>query len=373
MQVQIKRIDEYNLQAIGVFLEESAIANRIPERLANCHTILIKPNLLGPFPPERAVTTHPLVVEAMVIYLKKLGKEIWIGDSPGGTVPWERVVKVTGLADVAERHGVPLLSLYEAGAGPTDAKGISLSRGLDKADAIVNLCKYKTHSLMLYTGAVKNLYGLVPGLLKAELHRRYPQPSDFRNVLTEIYKRMSPKIVWNVMDGILGMDGEGPSAGRPHHFGVMFACTSGASLDVVASRMMGFKLADLPYITDALCVDDISPEAVTTAPEWTGFHFKGVSTREVLIRQWAANRIPGVAFKVFRKLFDFEPRFTLSCRMCGVCRDGCPVKAITLTKGEKMPVIDRSKCIKCMCCHELCPFSAIVVHKRFLARLMLRS
>jgi uncharacterized protein (DUF362 family) len=371
MNLQIERVPDYDPQTVREAVFRMAEAYGLPQRLEACRTVLVKPNLLGPFPPEKAVTTHPVVVAAVVEYLQRLGKEVTIGDSPGGTVPWERVIATTGMKDVAGRYRVSLVNLAEGGA-PSEA-GISLSRIASDADAVVNLAKYKTHSLMLYTGAVKNLYGLVPGLLKAELHRRYPSPEAFRHILAEIYRRIRPQIAWNLIDGILGMEGEGPSAGTPRKFGVLMSGDSGAGLDTIAARMMGFSLADLPYLAECLHDEGIDPRSITAPVEWRGFRFPRVAIREVKFRQWTANRIPKGIFKVFVKLFDFEPRFTPDCRMCGVCRDGCPVNAIRLIPGAKTPELDRKLCIKCMCCHELCPFSAVTVHKRWLARRMLRS
>lgn len=179
-KVQIRRIETYDLPqletAVADFLGH---ANRI--RIKRSKRVLLKPNLLGAFPPERAVTTHPVLLEALIRHFLELGKEVWIGDSPGGTADVEQVWQACGLKDLANRYPVKLVNLSTSGYRELKWNGIpvKISEVFWQCGIVINIGKYKTHGLVGFTGALKNLYGLVPGLIKTDYHSRYPNSVDF--------------------------------------------------------------------------------------------------------------------------------------------------------------------------------------------------
>jgi ferredoxin len=178
------------------------------------------------------------------------------------------------------------------------------------------------------------------------------------------------KLVINFVDGILGMEGEGPSAGVPRNFGVLFASESASALDCKASEMMGFKIESLPYIKYALDIDKVLPEEIQTEKKIPVFSNVQIKELSPVLKILAYS--PEFIRKGFRKLFYFYPAFTNDCKKCNVCVDSCPMDVMTLTKDMVTPEIDLSKCIKCMCCHELCPHNAVYVKKSFLAKYVLK-
>jgi len=240
-----------------------------------------------------------------------------------------------------------------------------------EVDSIINMCKYKTHSLMLFTGAVKNLYGVIPGLIKSEYHKKIPDPTDFAAMLTSLYNVVKPKISLNVMDGIFGMEGEGPSAGNPRNFGLVFISENAPSIDYVASKMMGFKSEEIPLIKYSLEADKVKSSEIKLEKRWRNFKFKNVKLGSVTLRNRIVSNTPKILTDIFAKLFYYYPDFNDKCRKCGLCVESCPVQAMELKKGDQHPKINLDKCIKCLCCQELCPYNAVYVKKSLLSKIIL--
>jgi uncharacterized protein (DUF362 family)/NAD-dependent dihydropyrimidine dehydrogenase PreA subunit len=345
---------------------------KIIEKLENKKTILLKPNMLGAHHPDKAVTTHPMVLEAVIKILQENGKEVIVGDSPGGTVKVSHVWQKCGFQDVCDRYNVRLIDFGKDGM--IKVHDVDQTFYFDKyifeCDAIINLAKMKTHSLMLYTGAVKNLYGAIPGLYKTELHKHLPSPNDFSQVLSSVYNIIKPKITLNIIDGIIGMDGEGPSAGKPYNYGVIIACEKASVADYIATRMMGLDIAQIKYLQQSLIDDELSIETIDVDKKWLNFTYPDVNLKVVQYRNRVLTRLPKFIKNIFKSLFLYYPAFLQTCNLCGVCQKSCPVFAIQIKK-EKMH-LDKKKCIRCMCCHELCPNSAIFLKKRMLAKLVFR-
>ncbi|MCD4829652.1 MAG: DUF362 domain-containing protein [Candidatus Cloacimonetes bacterium] len=372
MHIAIEKVEQYEAGAVRAFLERTL--RPAMEARPEARRVLVKPNLLGAFKPERAVTTHPVVVEQTVRLLLDMGREVVVGDSPGGTVPVSQVYAETGIEAVARECGVPLLDFKQEGIREVKVDGVDLwvTQALHDCDAVVNLCKYKTHTLMLYTGAVKNLYGLVPGMKKSLYHRDYQRPEDFMKVLLALYGLVRPKLVYSVLDGIVGMEGEGPSGGKARRFGVLMGSESASALDLIAARMLGFEMRHLGYITQALHDDGVLPSRVTVDEGWEGFRFDSVDTLSVRMRHMLAGNTPRFVRNAFTKLFDFYPEFAENCKKCGICVESCPVDALSLGAGDDRPQLNLNACIRCMCCHEMCPHNAVDVRKSWLAQRILR-
>ena len=371
-KVQIRRIDSYNPdlldEAVDGFLKSVRNA-----KLHRNKRVLLKPNTLGAYPPDKAVTTHPAVLEALIKYFLAKGKEVWIGDSPGGTTSVEQVWEVCGYTDLARRYPVKLVNLSTAGFRELKHGGISVkvSEVLWQCGIVINVAKYKTHSLMAYTGALKNLYGLVPGLVKTEYHRMYPDTKSFAELLLALFQEVRSKITYSFIDGIVGMDGYGPSAGKPRDFGLFFGSESISALDYVAARMMGFGIRDVPYLSGALHSEGVLPSRVSVPSSFRNQAPLKADITGVKLGKDFLRFVPPVAKKIFRKLYDQHPVITERCKRFGVCVRSCPVTAISYGQ-DGMPRIDREKCIKCMCCHELCPHSVVEIQKTLVARLVTR-
>ncbi|MBC7189818.1 DUF362 domain-containing protein, partial [Candidatus Aerophobetes bacterium] len=181
--------------------------------------VLLKVNLLSAHPPERAVTTHPALVKAVVRVVKDAGAKPFIGDSCGVAYRKEDAMMVwekTGIARVAREEKVEIVNFQKA-KKVKNPRGkppfLYIAKEAMEADAVFSLPKLKTHTLTLFTGAIKNMYGTVPGFWKKDLHARFPRPRDFAKVVVDLFSLVFPKL--SIMDGILGMEGKGPSAGSP--------------------------------------------------------------------------------------------------------------------------------------------------------------
>ncbi|NOY77369.1 MAG: DUF362 domain-containing protein [Calditrichaeota bacterium] len=331
--------------------------------------VLLKPNLLAAHPPEKAVTTHPAVVEAVARLVQEAGGQVWIGDSPSGSIRGiKRFWKVSGFLEVAERVGAELVS-FETGALSLKVKNgrrYFLSKWVEDADVVINLPKFKTHNLMLFTGAVKNMYGTLPGLQKGDFHRLAPHPADFAKILLDVYELTRPTL--SIMDGIIGMEGNGPAAGQSRKVGLIFASTDAVALDVVASFLMGYSPESLPTVREAR-------ERGTGATGWKAIETSVPDLESLRIpdfklpSNWKIRVIPKPILKALGRVLWTRPAADpKKCIGCSICVENCPVDAMRLV--NKIPVIDYKKCINCLCCDEICPENAMIQERSFLARIL---
>lgn len=369
--VQIRSIDTYDLPQIEQAISSWIGALKDP-KFSRSKRVLIKPNTLGAFPIERAVTTHPIVLEALIRYFLARKKEVWLGDSPGGTVSVQKVWDTCGLQDLADRYPIRLVNLSTHPFKEMNYNGVALkiSDALFQCGIVINVAKYKTHSLMAFTGALKNLYGLVPGMVKSEYHRLNPDTRSFADLLLAIYGIAKTKVSYNIIDGIMGMDGAGPSGGNPRNFGLLMGSDSIAALDTVASRMMGFTVKDVPYLWDALHSEGILPSQIRV-PQSFLHHKLDADIRAVKLSKEGLRYVPHFAAHAFKRVYYYYPEISERCVRCGICLRSCPVEAIAW-QADGFPLVDKDKCIKCMCCHELCPSQAVDIHKSLVAKMILR-
>lgn len=332
--------------------------------------VLLKPNLLSAKAPERAITTHPQVLEALIGLVRGAGGLPSVGDSPGGAIRGiERVWRNTGMLELSERTGVPLVN-FEAG-GTVPARGrlrtYHIARPVLDADVIISVPKMKTHILTLYTGCIKNMFGALPGFGKGRLHSLAPRPVAFARHVVDVYS-LAPATL-HIMDAVVAMEGDGPSGGRPRHVGAIFAGTDPVAVDSVASGMMGYRPGQVPVIRIAASLG----LGVSAAD---GIEIKGERPEAFDLRGFVRpktqifNFIPSLAVKALTPFVWVYPEmsFEWGCvgEACGLCVRSCPVGAIEMT--EQGPRVNRKTCVECLCCHEVCPEQAVRVRLSWLAR-----
>jgi uncharacterized protein (DUF362 family)/ferredoxin len=326
--------------------------------------VLLKPNLLAAAELEQAVTTHPAVVQAVAEQVQAAGGSVLIGDSPGGPLEvGPRVYRKSEMAEVAERSGATLLPFDKVTWKRLNGADYFIARPVFEADLVINLPKLKTHNLVLYTGAVKNLFGTIPGTRKREAHCQAVGVQDFSRVLVDVLELIRPGLT--LMDGILGQEGSGPGkGGTPHHYNCLVTSTDGVALDTVIAHAMGYRPAEVLHLTLAgargLGVAD--PEAVRIEGERGTLEFGRLRLPRAYFFLRAPSWVSALASRAIRMRPQLDPA---ECAGCGECAQICPPQAIT----EGHPArFDLEACIGCMCCAEICPQGAIKPKRNLLAR-----
>ncbi len=336
-------------------------------------TVLLKPNLLSDKAPERAVTTHPEVARAVIRWVRARGGRPVVADSACSAIMIEQVWDRTGFGALCAAEGVPLLNLEQAGSVPFRCGRVSYSvaKPVLEADLVINLPKLKTHMLTGLTNAVKNVYGTLPGFQKTLLHRQFLAPRAFSGFLAELYARVRPGLT--VCDAVVGMDGPGPSAGRPAPLGFLAASTDGVALDAALCRLLGLPLRAVPYLglleragVGTVAADRIDRQG--TLPEgWGRRRFRMPRTAYL-------NIVPAWLPRPLGRWMWIRPDFTEACVRCGRCLAACPMQALSLPDdGRSPPRLAASACIGCCCCHEVCPQRAVVMTQSLLLRLRKRG
>jgi uncharacterized protein (DUF362 family)/NAD-dependent dihydropyrimidine dehydrogenase PreA subunit len=336
--------------------------------------VLLKPNLLGGFPVERAVTTHPAVIRAVALLVREAGGEPWIGDSPGiGAL--DKVASRCGLEPVLAETGARLVDFSEAAEYPVPghrvAPQLTLTRVLREVDVIISLPKLKTHGHLVMTGALKNQYGLIPGSLKSQWHFRLRQPEWMAALILDIDRVARPALA--IMDAVVAMEGAGPSAGQPRQVGALLAGACLVAVDVVACRMIGLQPPQVPVLAAAT-----SQHYGTTDPrkievvgdDWRSLCVPDFAQVPHLADVQRLVPLPGFVLRWIRRLWTPRPRILPHCTQCGICAAGCPVKptAIHPARAGSGPQVEDHRCICCYCCHEFCPQHAIELRQSWLAR-----
>ncbi|MCD4708475.1 MAG: DUF362 domain-containing protein [Candidatus Sabulitectum sp.] len=325
-----------------------------PRGTSTGNRVLLKVNMLAAKHPARGITTHPAVVAAVSSLLRDRGCEVFIGDSPGGAVKGvERYWRNCGFNTAAEITGARLVSFEGSGSRRITVHDREYDIALpilEGYDCKINMCKFKTHMYTRMTNAVKNSFGIVPGLGKAMLHMRSPRPRDLAVNIVDLYEIADFSL--HISDGILCMDGRGPSTdGRRRHEGFLALSRNGVCLDMVLSQMAGLPWDQLDSNVEAFSRGLAKPFSEITVQGSHEFVDFDIPDRSYL------NYIPRWLGSVARLLMRTAPVSNDSCTGCGVCKRACPVDAIEIRSGRAK--MKKGTCIMCLCCHELCPENAV--------------
>lgn len=371
--VAVVRCKTYDVEAVKPALEEALNAVNGLDFVMPGMKIIIKPNLVSFKKPDAAATTHPALLEALVEMLLSRGADVTIGDSPGGphSLPLlNRVYAATGM-DRLEKLGAKLnRNMNEKTVDFPEGKvlkNFTYTEYLDEADAIIDFCKLKSHGMLGMSAAVKNLFGTIPGLKKPEVHYKFQNDAEFADMLVDLNEYFKPRLA--ICDAVVGMEGNGPTAGTPRQIGAIIASKSTYYADVVGAELIGMNIDGLPTLQAAyergfapassknlrvygdicaLTVDDFK------APPVRGLSFMRKGNVLHFISKAALEHKP-----------TLKKRF---CVGCGKCARICPAKAIEMK--NKKPHINREKCIRCFCCQEFCPRAAMVAHRPLAAKVL---
>ncbi|HEY3378792.1 MAG TPA: DUF362 domain-containing protein [Armatimonadota bacterium] len=330
--------------------------------------VLIKLNLLSACAPERAVTTHPALVKAVVQLVQELGGLPVIGDSPGGLntpTAYRAVLAETGMQAVIDETGCAVVNFDDEVVQINSAqarvfKQFTAVRAPLDADVVICLPKVKTHQFAYYTGAVKLLYGFLPGLTKAEYHLHAGRDiANFAELLLDIHDTLTPTLT--IMDAVVGMEGNGPTHGAPKQIGLLLASTSCTALDYVMCEIIGLPPMRVPTVRAARerGGGPGTLEEITVHGEpLDHVRLPDFQQAEALT---LAGGMPTWFADVSSWLFATRPIIDKrTCVHCGKCVKHCPPQAMTIKPGA-CPTIDDTPCLRCYCCQELCPVGAVRV------------
>ena len=373
-KVTIVKCEDYSEESVKKAFDELIESIGGIEWVKENMKIAIKTNLVTFLKPEAAATTHPRVLCELVRRLVEKGADVVVGDSPGGlynSVYVNKVYNVAGMKEIEKVGGRLNQNFKELSKNFDDGKvlkEIPYTAYLDDADVIINFCKLKTHGMMGMSAAVKNMFGIIPGTIKPEFHFRYPKYEDFANMLIDLNECFKPKLY--IVDAVIGMEGNGPTAGTPRQIGAMLASENPYDLDLMCAKIIGLEAKDVPTLEEAYkrglsaknyqeveCNKDINEFIINDykiLPSHGTLSFADTS------KLWG---------KFVRKVLRSVPKVKKNeCIGCGKCKEVCPMKTIDIK--NKKAIINKKNCITCFCCQEFCPKGAIKVHRPMIAKIL---
>jgi len=368
--VSLQKIDDYSIGDFSSKMDE-LISPIFDLSSLGRKRVLLKPNLLIPEPPEKAVTTHPIIVEYFIRKLKNIGAEVVVGDSPA-IHSARNVAKKCGILMVCEKYGVPLVNFDEEEEFSIREKihqnRVYLTNEIKKADFIINLARVKTHGQMTLTLAVKNLFGCVVGIKKARWHIEAGKNHDkFAKIILSISRIVNGDL--HILDGIVGMEGNGPRNGTPKKMGFIAASKNPYALDLTIAKILGYSIKEVPTIRNAV-------KLKFPGSTWEELEFPLLVPEDIIIENFKRARpqhlgfgIPPFLKNLLEKHLTPHPEVVEDrCKNCKLCLEIC--QSDTIAELENSVKIELKGCIHCFCCQEVCPHAAIVVKEPLLLKLI---
>ena len=378
----LEKCQEYNFSDVYASLKK--LVSLVPPPDVKGKTVLLKPNILSPKKPEFAICTHPVVVGAAVKIFVELGAaKVIVGESPA-VASSISAARATGMLEQVENNGGEWVEFntsvqVQCPEGQI-VKVLDFAEPFTRADIVVSISKLKTHQFMSYTGAMKNLFGLIVGLTKAKTHYRFSDKKDFSAYLTDL--NIAANAQYAIMDAIVGMEGQGgPGNGDPVKLGFLAASDNILALDWVCSSIVGYNPYQIPNLKCALergrwlkSPDDIQTVGCTPK-ELKPASFKIVKDASAAVT--LQKMLPSFLNKMATLVFVKTPHFNKKkCIRCGRCLEICPAQILRFYTDKKtvataetpnaqkfVAISDKSKCLHCFCCHEICPVEAIKLRK----------
>ena len=330
--------------------------------------VLLKVNMVDAVNQDLAVTTHPEIVRAMIKLVRECGAVPFVGDSPG-LASTRKAAEKCGILAVCQELNVELLDFAEGieiklphGLA---VKKLFVAKAAANFEKIISLAKMKTHTFMGTTGAAKNMFGIIPGTNKAKWHFNMQNQDQFAALLMDICHYKRP--LFSIIDGIVGMEGNGPRNGQPKFAGMLLGGKNPYAVDAIMTEKMGFANAVNPLYELAQCRGLVCPVSEITVVG--SAHAFRCEFKPAKSYKSAGEAYPPWLVSILRRVLTARPAIKyLKCLGCGECEKICPAAAITII--DRAAIIDKRKCIRCFCCQEFCPHDAVRVKQGVLARLI---
>lgn len=371
MKREIKFTDKAYLFSCKTYCQDevSSVLNNLLDKICadNKFTdfhgkkVVLKPNLLAKRTPDMGITTQPSFVIAASEYFSQKGAKVIIADSPGGMYHPTLLKSLYKICRMDEATSAELNLNVESETVKWEDKEFSIIKPLVEADIVVNLARMKTHTLCDMTAAVKNLFGSIPGLIKAEYHAKYSDKKVFSEMLVDLCLANAPQI--NIIDGVIGMEGDGPANGSPIKTGVIIGSANPFAADCLCAKLMGFDEDEVDTVRISrergLCpkVEDINVEGEDVFSHQFKFKRPKASKTSIGLIRVLPNFLKRMLIKKVPHPFIIREK----CIGCGECARCCPVETITMAEGKAS--VNYEKCIKCFCCQELCPQKAVGIKR----------
>ena len=372
-RVCITKQKDYSEQEVFKVIDSQFQKLGVYDQLKPGMKVLLKPNLLMESKPGSVIITHPAVTLAAAMCVKKAGAQIIIAESSGGPyIParMKRLFSVCGYTEIAEKTGAQLYTDCESREVKLPkaklCRSTSVVEPFLSADYIINICKLKTHGMMGMSGAVKNMFGAVPGLMKPELHCRFPEKPDFAAMIVDLCEFLKPNL--NIMDAVEAMEGNGPTSGEMRFVGAILSAYNPYALDLAGSQIISAVQKDLPILCES-----IERGFIDSKPSC--LEIIGDSLDELCVKDYKPaksasadfiSKAPQFLRPVLGRLARPTPKVNAKrCIGCGKCAESCPQHIIeikTEIKSKKAEIMPKD-CIRCFCCHEMCPVKAIDVKR----------
>jgi len=363
-KIAVRKCNEYDLDQIYDLIADIYIKTDGPD--VSGKKVLVKPNILTDDDPAKCISTHPVVVEAMIRFLQSNGATVLVGDSPAVHTQRFKGEK-SGIYDVCQATGAKWVDFMADPIEKTLRKGkIRVASIADEVDLIISLPKFKNHELVYFTGAIKNTLGLVPGFSKGKQHALHQDRTKFAEFLVDLNEAVTPD--YFLMDGIMGMEGPGPGRGFPVEIGLLLGSTNPLILDITASRIAGYEPLVIPTNRVALFRKtwlESENDIIYDGPEINSIIKKSfirvpISTTNNIAFKFLMKRIKFLKKLERRPVFIHE-----NCTGCQKCVSICPVQAILPQQSKKTVIqLTDSKCIRCFCCAEVCTDNAVEIRRK---------
>jgi len=375
-KVALVRCESYEYDSVKRSIERGvSLIGGLSLFVQKGENILLKPNILVGDAPEKCVTTNPAVFKAVIEILINAGANVTYGDSPaiGKTL---KAAKKAGLTQVADEFNIKLAD-FKTGMDVFFDKGLqnrkfTIAKAVFDNDAVISLPKLKTHGLERFTGAIKNQFGCIPGVLKGEFHLKLPGADDFAKMLVDLNKFVSPRLY--IMDGIYGMEGNGPRGGTPKKMNILLFSSDPVALDATVCRLIKLNPEYVPttkYGMQAGMGSFLKEDIELLGDDFDSFFTDDFKVNRNPVKSFN----PGFFSDFLNNRIVSKPYIeSEKCIQCGVCVSMCPAnpKAVFFKDDNKSitPVYNYDNCIRCYCCQEICPESAIQLKTPFLRKII---